>query len=182
MLRRCLNQQQSQLVLTNLGLAYDFAATYKWHPKHIDIIQACILGLCEAALRWDKDGKAAFSTYAYYWMQNCSGIELKDTESITDTTTHGLFRPGDYEEFLVNALYLPNVRKVLLQILCELSENERHAVLLKYPLDTHSRIYTDVDIATMLDCSESWVGVLRKKALCKLKHKLIQVGFESYML
>lgn len=167
-----MNQQQNQLVLNNLGLAYDFAGAYQWHPRHKDIIQSCILGLCEAALRWDEEGKATFATYAYYWMRNCTGVELKDTSPIVDPAVSELLRSDDYEELLVSVLYQPSVREVLLRIVYELPENERHAVLLKYPLDAHSRTYTDVEIAGMLECSAPWVGVLRKRAFDRLREKL----------
>lgn len=167
-----MNQNQNQLVLNNLGLAYDFAGAYKWHPRHSDIVQSCLLGLCEAALRWDSEGRAKFSTYAYHWMRNCASTELKNPEPIVDSEVYDLLKSGDYEEFITRALYTPSVRDLLLQLIHELPENERHTVLLKYPLDFQSRTYTDVAIASMLDCSETWVGVLRKRAFRKLREKL----------
>lgn len=171
-----MNQRQNQLVLNNLGLAYDFAEAYRWHPKHTDIVQACLLGLCEAALRWDSKGKAKFSTYAYYWMRNCSGTELKQPEPIAAPEAPDLLKSGDYEEFIAEIFYIPGVRDLLLRLIRKLPENERHAILLKYPLDPESRTYTDVLIAKMLDCSETWVGKLRKKAFDRLREELFKEG------
>lgn len=171
-----MNQKQNQLVLNNMGLAYNFAEAYRWHPRHADIIQSCLLGLCEAALRWDSKGKAKFSTYAYYWMRNCSGTELKQSEPIIDPETYDLLKSGDYEEFIARILYIPSVTDLLLQLICKLPENERHAILLKYPLDLKSRTYTDVFIAKMLGCSETWVGELRKKAFGRLREELSKEG------
>lgn len=169
-----MNKQQNRLVLDNVGLAYSFAETYKWHSRYDDIKQSCLLGLCEAASRWD--GKAAFSTYAYYWMRHCSGVELKDTGPILDPEVYEVLRASDAEEFLMTMLHTPRVREVLLRLVHELPKNERHAVLLKYPLDSYSKAYTDVDIAVMLGCSTTWVGNLRRKAFRTLGKRLVKEG------
>lgn len=173
MRRRCLNKQQNQLVLGNMGLAYGFARAYKWHPRYEDILQACLLGLCEAALRWEPS-RGAFSTCAHYWMRNCTGTELKDPELVLATDIFELRGSSDQEEFLASMLHTSYTRRVLLRLVHELPENERHVVLLKYPLDPYSKTYNDVDIATMLDCSPTWVGNLRRRAFCKLRKGLIR--------
>lgn len=175
MRRRCLNEQQNRLVLSNMGLAYEFAAAFRWHPRHDDIIQSCQLGLCEAALRWDPGGKAAFSTYAYYWMRHCTDRELKDLKLPVSDSQEDL-GGNTQEELLANLLQTPYIRSALFRLIHELPENERHVVLLKYPLDSYSRTYTDVDIAVMLECSRTWVGYLRRRAFCKLREELVKEG------
>jgi len=161
-----------------MGLAYDYAETFRWHPRYEDIKQSCLLGLCEAALRWNPKGAAAFSTYAYYWMKHYTGKELKDSElPVLDVQEQP--RGDAQEDLLVGLFQTSYTRSMLLQLVYELPENERHAVLLKYPLDPYSKVYTDVDIAAMLDCSPSWVGDLRRKAFSRLRRKLIKEGFEN---
>lgn len=171
-----MNEQQSQLVLNNVGLAYNFAKPYRFHPRYTDIVQSCLLGLCEAALRWNPKLKhtATFSTYAYFWMKHCTNKQL-DQESMPASVMIEMYEVPEtdkQEELLVNTFYMSRLRELLYRFLYELPENERHAILLRFPLDSHSRTYTDVDIAMMLGCSPSLVGNLRRKAFSKLKEKL----------
>jgi len=109
-------------------------------------------------------------------MQHCTHTELKDTGPVMDPAISEILRSGDYEESITRVLYIPHVRETLLRLVYELPENERHTVLLKYPLDAYSREYTDVDIAMMLQCSATWVGDLRKNAFCRLKEQLVKEG------
>lgn len=59
------------IVLDNMGLVYRVIKDFC--PGRIDrddLIQEGMLGLLEAARRFDETRQIAFSTYAYYWVKN----------------------------------------------------------------------------------------------------------------
>jgi len=67
-----------------------------------------------------------------------------------------------------SAAFLELMRKLV----DELPEDQRHVVLLKYPLDQHSQSYNDKQIAAMLNVSTTWIRVLRKRAFTSLREKI----------
>jgi len=150
-----------------MGLAYNYAKGYNWHPKYEDIKQACLLGLCEAALRWNSE-RGAFSTYAYYWMRCCIDPELRVGPVVQAIAA----KDEGFEDRLVGMLHSSHMVGVLRRLIKELPKKQQHVILLKYPLDVHSRTYTDAEIARMLSCSTTWVQVLRGRALAKLRKGL----------
>lgn len=160
-------QQRKQLVLKNMSLAHKFAGRYYWHLRYKDIHQASCLGLCEAAEGWDPAKGSSFSSWAYNSMRNRVNQELDsaggvplvedvlETEAATDTGPE-------------SAALLELINKLVY----ELPEDQRHVVLLKYPLDQRSQSYNDKQIAAMLDVSATWVRVLRKRAFTSLREKI----------
>lgn len=53
------------MVLDNIALVGHVARRFHNRPDYEDIFQSGVLGLCEAAMRFDKSKGYAFSTYAY---------------------------------------------------------------------------------------------------------------------
>lgn len=72
---------RQQLVEDNVNLVYYLIR--KYYPTLIndeDIIQIGMVGLCEAAKRWDSN-KSKFSTYAGSWIKNEIKHELQERAS-----------------------------------------------------------------------------------------------------
>lgn len=53
----------------NRGLIIQIAKKYQGYAEFDDLMQESYLGLCAAVDRWNRDGGAAFSTYAVYWIR-----------------------------------------------------------------------------------------------------------------
>lgn len=160
-------QQRKQLVLKNMPLANKFASRYYRHFQYRDIHQASFLGLCEAAEDWDPDKGSSFSSWAYNLMRNRVKQELNsagEVPLVEDTIEAEAAIDSDSE----SAALLELMHKLVY----ELPEDQRHVVLLKYPLDQHSPSYNDKQIARMLDVSATWVRVLRKRAFTNLRGKI----------
>jgi RNA polymerase sporulation-specific sigma factor len=72
-----MNDAQQKLVEDNLKLVYHVVSkhfpTFKYDE---DIISIGTMGLCNAALTW-KEGKSAFSTYAYKCIRNAIRNEFR---------------------------------------------------------------------------------------------------------
>ena len=72
-----MNERQAKLVEDNLKVVY--AVISNDYPTFVgdeDIIQAGMLGLCEAAERWDES-KSAFSTFAWRCIRNSICTEFR---------------------------------------------------------------------------------------------------------
>lgn len=84
--------EAEKLVTENLGLAYAGARKFVKHSESWeDIHQAALLGLVEAASKYDPT-QAKFSTYAYFWIRNhCVDTLRKDNRiGIKDRRGHSL--------------------------------------------------------------------------------------------
>lgn len=160
-------QQRKQLVLKNMSLAHKFASRYYRHFQYRDIHQASFLGLCEAAEEWDPDKGSSFSSWAYNLMRNRVKQELNSAGEVPlaeDTVETRATVDFDLESAAL--------RELMHKLVYELPEDQRHVVLLKYPLDQHSQSYNDKQIAAMLNVSATWVRVLRKRAFTGLREKI----------
>ena len=60
-----MEQEIEALVVDNIALVGHIARRFHNRPDYEDIFQSGMLGLCEAAVRFDKNQGNAFSTYAY---------------------------------------------------------------------------------------------------------------------
>ena len=74
---------------------------------------------------------------------------------------------------LADALGLDELNCMLTDFVYQLPMNQRHVVLLKYPLDRYWRTYSDEQIGTMLRISSTWVRALRKRAFVALREKVV---------
>jgi len=114
-------------------------------------------------------------------MWHYTGEELQGNEVLLPSGSYeSLLREDMQDEVLTSTFYAPHVRKILHRLINRLPANERHVVLLKYPLDSHSRSYNDREIAIMLECSDTWVRDLRRKAFCKLRKRLAALDITSW--
>lgn len=78
-----MNEKQSKLVEDNLKIVYKVIS--KDYPTFIgdeDILQAGMLGLCQAADKWDES-KGQFSTYAWRCIRNSICQEFRNRKSHT---------------------------------------------------------------------------------------------------
>lgn len=73
---------------------------------------------------------------------------------------------------LADALGAKELNEVLTELVYQLPVDQRHTVLLKYPLDYRWKTYSDEQIGRMLRISSTWVRTLRKKAFVALRKKV----------
>jgi len=150
-----------------MALANKFAGRYYRHFLYRDIHQACCLGLCEAAEGWDPEKGSSFSSWAYNWMHSEVNQELDGNGREVPATEGTLDSEAEAPAIESTALL-----ELMHKLVSELPEDQRHVVLLKYPLDQRSRSYSDEQIALMLDISATWVRMLRKRAFASLREKI----------
>lgn len=79
---------------------------------------------------------------------------------------------------LANTLGSEALREMLASLIYELPQEQRHVVLLKYPLDHRWKTYSDEQIGTMLQVSSTWVRTLRRRAFVTLKERVSVLGTE----
>lgn len=77
---------------------------------------------------------------------------------------------------LADALGLKELNGVLTELVYQLPVDQRHAVLLKYPLDYRWKTYSDEQIGIMLRVSSTWVRALRKRAFVALRKRVEALG------
>jgi len=156
-----LNDNQQYLVLEHISLAYKVANRYMANRKYEDIVQACLLGLCEAALTWA--GNIPFETYAITYIRRNARKELALRPEVPL-----LSEPVADEVIPI----ITDIKETLAKIIeAKLTNNEKMVIKLRYPLDA-SRAYSDAQIAIMLEKSATWVSKQRKNAIGQLKIKL----------
>jgi len=87
------------------------------------------------------------------------------------------------QNILADALGLKELNGVLTYLVYQLPVNQRHVILLKYPLDYRWKTYSDEQIGTMLQISSTWVRSLRKRAFVTLREKVaaLNLGENSFM-
>lgn len=102
-----LTPEQSQMVLDNKGLAYNFAREQR--KKGVDcltraeLVSAAMLGLCYAARVYDPSRGTKFSTCAWVWMRR---MAAEDRRSVLRLISTPISTKGVPDEFL------PQVAKV----------------------------------------------------------------------
>mgnify|MGYP002571290141 FL=1 len=106
-----MTEYENSLIMDNLKLVGHIASKYRSRPDYNDIVQAGMVGLCEAAMRFDETRGNKFSTYAgsyihgeYYHRYAISPIKLPrdmitkicrgDLENISMTSLD--YTPNDY--------------------------------------------------------------------------------------
>lgn len=86
------------------------------------------------------------------------------------------------QSILTDVLGSEELNSVLTCLVYQLPLNQRHSVLLKYPLNLRWKTYSDVQIGTMLRISSTWVRVLRKRAFVTLSEKVatLSLGEDTF--
>lgn len=88
------------------------------------------------------------------------------------------------QNILADVLGLNELNGMLIDLVYQLPVNQRHVVLLKYPLDYRWKTYSDEQIGTMLQISSTWVRSLRKRAFVTLREKIaaLNLGEDSLFM
>ena len=76
------------------------------------------------------------------------------------------------QNILADALGSKELNGMLTDLVYQLPVNQRHVVLLKYPLDHYWKTYSDEQIGAMLQISSTWVRSLRKRAFVTLRDQV----------
>lgn len=172
-----MNTEENELIVNNIGLAYELAIKYYNKIQHIielDELQSiAFLGLVKAGKTFNKNLKFAFSTYAYncirneivHYIQN----NIKNSNQSLDTQIadnldlqHTIASDVNIEIDLVNKELINNLF--------------RSINLLKYPykdiLTMKLKGYTFIQISNLLKINLSQVNQNYHKAINMLRYKL----------
>lgn len=183
-------QRAARLVRDNLALATWAASRYLWSRLDFDDLrQAAVLGLHQAATKYDPGRGAKFSTVAAWYMFSAIRAEIANMRS---TVRAPGYRPaprvGSLDEDEERPLHavLPSDEKdgpevgaehALLRervgaALGELPERERFVVEHRYGINGARRPHTLDEIAPMLGVSRARVGQIEGRALERLRIRL----------
>ena len=194
-----MTEYENSLIMDNLKLVGHIASKYRSRPYYNDIVQAGMVGLCEAAMRFDETRGNKFSTYAgsyihgriceYYHRYAISPIKLPrdmitkicrgDLENISMTSLD--YTPNDYislSELIADDI---DIKKECLDELSytdllqfmqsKLKVNEYRAFL----VDFHG--VKQKQIGSILGISQSFVSRTLRKARIKIIEELNDRGY-----
>jgi RNA polymerase sigma factor (sigma-70 family) len=86
------------IVIENMGLVYKLARQHSYNPTDFnDLVQEGLLGLLEAARRFDPSRQIAFSTYAYPWVLNKIMAVFQDRDNFQQPPEEEV-EPEDWAE------------------------------------------------------------------------------------
>lgn len=188
------NKALEELILANEGIIYKIANKYDGVNRELeldDLIQEGLLGLIEAAKRYDfnNEKKAKFITYAVYYIDryiyravngnstkekgnnefyhNCSSLNVPVGEEGTELGD--LIEGVDYGyENIEEKIFLNNLRKELEELMITHNTLEQRQVLqFKYGWNTKPMLMKE--IGEILDISVSKVRDIEYYALNKLR-------------
>lgn len=194
-----MTEYENSLIMDNLKLVGHIASKYRSRPDYNDIVQAGMVGLCEAAMRFDETRGNKFSTYAgsyihgriceYYHRYAISSIKLPrdmitkicrgDLENISMASLD--YTPNDYislSELIADDI---DIKKECLDELSytdllqfmqsKLTVNEYRAFL----VDFHG--VKQKQIGSILGISQSFVSRTLRKARIKIIEELNDRGY-----
>lgn len=194
-----MTEYENSLIMDNLKLVGHIASKYRSRPDYNDIVQAGMVGLCEAAMRFDETRGNKFSTYAgsyihghiceYYHRYAISPIKLPrdmitkicrgDLENISMASLD--YTPNDYislSELIADDI---DIKKECLDELSytdllqfmqsKLTVNEYRAFL----VDFHG--VKQKQIGSILGISQSFVSRTLRKARIKIIEELNDRGY-----
>lgn len=142
-----LNDEQRELVISNMGLVYS-AAIQKRVVADEDAIQYGFLGLCKAAERYDKNLGIKFSTFAYsYIIRYVDGLygDIKHRKHIKNGTyiyTDDITR---YKEEITNGI---DSFIFLKDIISKVDECSQKILLMLYEGYKHKEITKMLNISS----------------------------------
>ncbi|MDZ4121199.1 MAG: sigma-70 family RNA polymerase sigma factor [Candidatus Cloacimonadaceae bacterium] len=157
-----------KLIATYQKLAYSFAYSYRNHGVPIeDLQQESLIGLLEAARRFDPSMNAKFSTYAVYWIKKyvLAAISKEHCTSLDATELQEKHLAHDIPALSLSDSMHDCCMESRLTLPDEIPALEKCVILLSYQQNL-----TIKEIATKLGLTNEKVKQLRSKALRRLRN------------
>ncbi len=180
-------QRAARLVRDNLALATWAASRYLWSRLDFDDLrQAAVLGLHQAATKYDPGRGAKFSTVAAWYMFSAIRAEIANMRSTVrapgyrpaprvgslDEDEERPLLPADEEDGPEVGAEHALLRERVGAALGELPERERFVVEHRFGINGARRSHTLDEIAPMLGVSRARVGQIEGRALERLRFRL----------
>lgn len=182
---RKMTYQQQRLVSENIMVADKLALKFgqvlvNTHQERSIIIddlkQESMLGLCEAAMRYDSSKNTSFMTLAYYWCQKYVMNALRKYSQPLSVGNNfnqhveGVFLDSqmiDVEEDTFDSTSREAVLNRISDALGGLSESEQLVISYLYGLDNEE--LSGKEVASVMGITPTRVTQLKQRALHKLK-------------
>lgn len=151
---------KNKLIDEYLPLVKSFAGKYKHLGlPYEDLVQEGLIGLSEAASRFDEYKKTKFSTYASYWIKKkmLAAVEAEKKASLN---------PTEYHENIAKTISTQNTNHENINIPTAFPTVEKQVLHLLY-----NEEFTLSEIAEKMNISRERVRQLKEKALRRLKIK-----------
>lgn len=187
-MKRYLNNEQKDLVKNNIRLADKIAQRRNNVVYNEDIRSYARVGLCKAALAYDKTKGIRFSTYAYRVIDRTITEELNrmrlDTGNLSIwrnsrvNERQELHSQATASEILdtipcVNDMDIKmtnqQIRNMISKYLGKIPIEERKVLELRYGLNDLWKVYTKRDIAKKLHIAEATVRCRERRGLERLR-------------
>lgn len=187
-MRQYLNNEQKDLVKNNIRLADKIAQRRNNVVYNEDTRSYARVGLCKAALSYDKTKGVKFSTYAYRVIDRTITEELNrmrlDTGNINIwrnsrvNERQELHSQATVSELLDNIPYVNDIdiemtnqqiRNMISRYLGKIPIEERKVLELRYGLNDLWKVYTKRDIAKRLRIAEATVRCRERRGLERLR-------------
>ncbi len=180
-------QRAASLVRDNLALATWAASRYLWSRLDFDDLrQAAVLGLHQAATKYDPGRGAKFSTVAAWYMFSAIRAEIANMRSTVrapgyrpaprvgslDEDEERPLLPADEEDGPEVGAEHALLRERVGAALSELPERERFVVEHRFGINGARHPHTLDEIAPMLGVSRARVGQIETRALERLRFRL----------
>ncbi len=180
-------QRAARLVRDNLALATWAASRYLWSRLDFDDLrQAAVLGLHQAATKYDPGRGAKFSTVAAWYMFSAIRAEIANMRSTVrapgyrpaprvgslDEDEERPLLPADEEDGPEVGAEHALLRERVGAALSELPERERFVVEHRFGINGARHPHTLDEIAPMLGVSRARVGQIETRALERLRFRL----------
>lgn len=187
-MKRYLNNEQKDLVKNNIRLADKIAQRRNNVVYNEDTRSYARVGLCKAALAYDKTKGIRFSTYAYRVIDRTITEELNrmrlDTGNVnvwrnsrvnerqelhSQATASELLDTIPYANDMDIKMTNQQIRNMISRYLGKIPIEERNVLELRYGLNDLWKVYTKRDIAKKLHITEATVRHRERRGLERLR-------------
>ena len=187
-MKRYLNNEQKDLVKNNIRLADKIAQRRNNVVYNEDTRSYARVGLCKAALAYDKTKGIRFSTYAYRVIDRTITEELNrmrlDTGNVSiwrnsrvnerqelhsQATASELLDTIPYVNDMDIKMTSQQIRNMISRYLGKIPIEERKVLELRYGLNDLWKVYTKRDIAKKLHIAETTVRCREQRGLERLR-------------
>lgn len=177
-----LSNEQKKLVEDNISLIYYFI--YKYNKYTLDLVDVGYIGLCKAALTYNKDYNVEFSTYASKCILNAFNLQLRKDIKIKNHEVLSLNKPLndnstlndddilEYMDLIPSSfntewqVFFRDMQDKLYAYLYSINDRDRD-IIIKYLINQENQL----QIAKRLNIAQTTVSKIIKKHLKKFRIK-----------
>lgn len=187
-MKNCLNKEQKKLVEDNIRLADSISQRRNNIMYNEETRSYARVGLCKAALAYDKTKGVKFTTYAYRVINNSiteglnrmrldtGNINIWRSSKINERPElHSMATKSELLELVPDEdsaefdLTTRQIRNMVKRYLGKIPVEEREVLELRYGLNDLWKVYTKRDIAKKLHISETTVRMREQRGLARLR-------------